>query len=512
MNLGDFLDRSTALNPDKICLIQDEDGPRFTYRKVLDRTSRLTHLLRNLTVKKGDRVAIFLTNSFHYVEIYFSLARIGAIVVGLNFRLKEQEAAYILNHSGAKVLILGEGNVPMFTSLRPSLPNVQHYLCIGAKGEKMLDYEEVLGQAPNHQPPGVEIGDQETIGIMYTSGTTGLPKGVEFSQKAIAVTFDYPSAIRPGVILVNVPFYHIAGALNIYTAIYKESTLVIIPHFDAGKALRLIEKEKASETYLVPTMLRAILNHEEFKRRDLSSLQRIRYGAAPMPLDLLLRALKELPCDYYNAFGQTETSGTAIALTEADHRLSGNEAEVGKKLKRLSGIGRPIPEVSCRLVDDQGQEVPAGSVGEILIRGEKILKGYWNDPEETTRTLRDGWLHTGDMAWIDGDGYLYLADRKKDVIIRGGENIYPAEVERILNEHPKVLESAVIGVEDVYWGEAAKAFVVLREGSVCSQEELVEFCRSRLASYKKPACIQFVPELPKNTVGKVLKYVLRERD
>jgi acyl-CoA synthetase (AMP-forming)/AMP-acid ligase II len=217
---------------------------------------------------------------------------------------------------------------------------------------------------------------------MYTSGTTGLPKGVEFSNKAIAVTFDYPSAIRRGIILVNVPFYHIAGALNIYTAVYKESTLVIVPQFDPGKALRLIEKEGVTETYLVPTMLRAILDHPDFRKRDLSSLKRIRYGAAPMPPELILRAIKELPCDYYNAFGQTETSGTAVALTEEDHRLSGNQEEIAKKLRRLSGIGRPIPEISCRLLDEKGREVAPGEIGEILVRGDKLMKGYWGHGPE----------------------------------------------------------------------------------------------------------------------------------
>jgi acyl-CoA synthetase (AMP-forming)/AMP-acid ligase II len=230
-----------------------------------------------------------------------------------------------------------------------------------------------------------------------------------------------------------------------------------------------------------------------------------------MPPDLILRAIKELPCDYYNAFGQTETSGTAIALTEEDHRLSGGQEEIAKKLKRLSGIGRPIPEISCRLMDEQGREVAPGEIGEILVRGDKLMKGYWDDPEETARTLKEGWLHTGDMARMDEDGYIYLADRKKDVINRGGEKIFPAEVESVLNQHPQVLESAVVGVPDEYWGERVQAFVVLREGTTCSEEEMVEFCRSRLASYKKPSGVQFLPELPKNAVGKVLKYTLREK-
>jgi acyl-CoA synthetase (AMP-forming)/AMP-acid ligase II len=511
VNLADILEETTSQNPEKICAVQDEGGPRLTYRQVLDRTWRLVHLLRGLSVRKGDRVAVFLTNSFHYLEVYFSLARIGAIVVGMNFRLKGEEAAYILNHCQAKVLILEERYLPLFAPLRLSIPHLFHYLVLGAPAEKMLNYEEMLNQAPPARPGREEMDEQETIGIMYTSGTTGLSKGVEFSHKAIAVTFDYPSAIRPGIILVNVPFYHIAGALNIYTAVYKNSTLVIIPQFDAAKALRLMEKEGVTETYLVPTMLRALLDHPDFSGRELSSLKRIRYGAAPMPPDLILRAIRVLPCDYFNAFGQTETSGTAIALNEEDHRLVEKEEEMAKKMKRLSGIGRPIPEIECRLADEQGKEVPPGIVGEILVRGPKLMKGYWNAPRETARVLKDGWLHTGDMAWRDEDGYLFLADRKKDVINRGGEKIFPAEVESIINRHPKVLESAVIGVFDPYWGEKVEAFIVLQPGISASEEEMIDFCRSRLASYKKPALIKFLPELPKNAVGKVLKYVLRQQ-
>lgn len=509
MNLPEILEGTTSRNPEKICVVQDEEGPRLTYGQVLDRTWRLAHVLRGLSVCKEDRVAVFLTNSFHYLEIYFSLAWIGAIAVGMNFRLKGEEAAYILNHCHAKVLITEERYLPLFVALRPSLPHLLHYVVLGPPVEKMSNYEDMVSQAPRGRPYREEMDEQETIGIMYTSGTTGLPKGVEFSHKAIAVTFDYPSAIRPGIILVNVPFYHIAGALNIYTGIYKNSTLVIIPQFEPAKALRLIEKERVTETYLVPTMLRALLDHPDFPRRGLSSLKRIRYGAAPMPTDLILRAIKVLPCEYFNAFGQTETSGTAIALTEEDHRFVEKENEMAKKIKRLSGIGRPIPEIECRLTDEQGREVSPGIVGEILVRGPKLMKGYWKAPEQTARVLKDGWLHSGDMAWMDKDGYLYLADRKKDVIIRGGENIYPAEVERVVNKHPKIQESAVIGIPDKLWGEVVAAFVVLKEGNSCEQIEIQDFCREKLASYKIPAIVRFVKELPKNAVGKVLKNVLR---
>jgi acyl-CoA synthetase (AMP-forming)/AMP-acid ligase II len=303
--------------------------------------------------------------------------------------------------------------------------------------------------------------------------------------------------------------YHIAGVVSTLLPLYRGDTQIVLSQFETGIFLEIVEKEKVAATYLVPTMLQGILDHPDFPKRDLSSLKAIGYGASPMPVKLLMRAKDLLKVDYTNYFGLTESTGIVSVLSPEDHRLEGTKDELEKKTRRLAGIGHSIPEGEVRIVDDQDRDVPIGTVGEILARGKKIMKGYWNNPKATEETLRQGWLHTGDLASMDEDGYLYLAGRKKDMIIRGGENIYPVEIENVLHGHPKVLEAAVVGVPDEYWGEVVKAVIILKAGERPTSEEIIEYCRERLASYKKPAIVEFVESLPKNAMQKVLKNVLR---
>jgi long-chain acyl-CoA synthetase len=252
------------------------------------------------------------------------------------------------------------------------------------------------------------------------------------------------------------------------------------------------------------------MDHPDFSKRDLSSLNSITYGAAPMPIELLKRALIALPVEYTNTFGLTEGLGTITSLTPEDHKLEGSKEEIEKKMRRLSGVGKAISGYEIRVVDTQGRDVPVGEVGEFVARGKSVMKGYWNKPEASEEALQEGWLHTGDLVRMDEDGYLYTAGRKKDMVNRAGENIYPVEVEEILDSHPNVRESAVIGVPDDYWGEIVKAVVVLEPGVQTTEEELIEYCRENLASYKKPSIVEFMDELPKNAVGKVLKNLLRQ--
>jgi acyl-CoA synthetase (AMP-forming)/AMP-acid ligase II len=329
------------------------------------------------------------------------------------------------------------------------------------------------------------------------------------THENILSTCEEKYGFPPGTLLVNVPLYHIAGIQSMANTIARGDRLVILSQFEPGLFMETIEKEKVAATYVVPTMLRAILDHPDFVKRDLRSLKNVLYGAAPMPIDLLLRSLQVLPAKYFNYFGLTEATGIISALTPEDHRLEGPGDEIQKKVRHLSGVGQAIPEVDLRVVDDQDRDVEIGQAGEVIVRGKKVMKGYWKNSEATEGALRGGWLHTGDLVRIDEEGYLYLAGRKKDMIIRGGENIYPLEVEEVLHSHPKVLESAVIGVSDDYWGEIVKAVVVLKPGQYATQEEIIEFCRERIASYKKPSVVEFVKDLPKNAMGKVLKTVLR---
>jgi len=515
MNIASLIEQSCKENADKVCVVDGDH--RLTYRAMEERANRLARGLVEMGVEPGDRVGIFLTNCFQYIEMFYAITKIGAIFVSLNFRLRGKETTYILNNAGAKILILGERYVNLMQSIQQDLSFIRNYLVIGEAPPGMKNYEEVLASQSPDPYPVASIPDDATFTIIYTSGTTGLPKGAMLTHANLVSAFEDAAAAadseeQPAMVrattLVNVPMYHIAGVLAPLGTIRGEN-IVILSRFDPGVFLETIEREKVVSTYVVPTMLRAILDHPDFSKRDLSSLQNILYGAAPMPIKLLRRALKVLPVNYTNTFGLTEGFGTISSLTPEDHRLEGDEEEIKKKIHRISGVGKAIPGYELRVVDARGHDLPAGEVGEVLARGKRIMKGYWNNPEATKKAIRDGWLHTGDLVSMDEDGYLYLGGRTKDMINRAGENIYPIEIEEILHSHPRVVESAVIGVPDEYWGEIVKAVIVLNPGEQATPNEIIEFCRERLASYKKPSIVEFVEELPKNALGKVLKNVLR---
>jgi len=296
-------------------------------------------------------------------------------------------------------------------------------------------------------------------------------------------------------------------------AIYGGRTLVMERQFDPKDWMELVETEKVNRAMMVPTMLKQLMENEDFGKHDLSSMRVITYGAAPMPLEVIKKAVELFPgVGFINAFGQTETASTITTLGPEDHNISGTEEEKEKKLKRLSSIGRPMSDVEMKVIDEEGNEFPQGEVGEIVARGPRVMAGYWKDQEKTDKTIdKDGWVHTGDMGYVDEEGYFFLAGRATDMIIRGGENISPEEVEAVIHSHPKVDESAVIGVPDEDWGEVPMCVVVLKEGEEATPEELMEHCRSLLASYKRPRSVVFTDELPRNPMGKVLKRVLREQ-
>ena len=508
MNFVSSIEENCRLHPETICVV---DGPtRLTYGDMEQRASRLARVLVSLGVSPGDRVAIFQTNCFQFVEMLYAIAKVGGIIVTLNFRLTGEEAAYILNNSGSKVLLAGDRYAPMLAGIRKDLPALEHCLCMGREFPDMVDYEKALASASPEPFTCLDRAGDDTACLIYTSGTTGRPKGAMLTHDNVTSLFSEESFIHAGAILVNVPMYHIAGINTAVSGLHTAQKIVYLAQFEPGLFLETIEKEAIGFTYLVPTMLQAILDHPDFPRRNLSSLRMIGYGASPMPLELLLRAKRELPTDYTNYFGMTEAMGTISICSPEDHLLQGTPEEVAQKTRRLSGIGRAIAEVDVRVFDDADREVPRGEVGEIVARGRKIMKGYWDNPDASAETLRGGWLHTGDLASMDEDGYLYLQGRKKDMIIRGGENIYPVEIEAGLENSPKVAECAVIGVPDSYWGEIVKAVIVLKPGETASAEEIIDYCKQHLASYKKPAVVEFRNSLPRNAMQKVLKTALRD--
>lgn len=507
MNAAELIANTVRKNPDGTCII--EDRHRLTFSQVEERAIRLARYLVQAGVRPGDRVAIFQVNCFQFAEMVYAILKVGAMVVTLNFRLRDEETRYILNNAEAKVLIVGDRYVGMIDAIRPDLPAMERIICIGQEQPGTEPYEAVLASEPAEPLAPVSMSDDDGGCIIYTSGTTGLPKGAVITHANLRTPFTDTHAFKEGTLLINVPMYHIAGIVSILLPLYRGDKMIILPAFDPGVFLEIVEKEKVNTTYLVPTMLQAVLDHPDFSRRDIGSLSHIGYGASPMPINLLMRARELLRSDFTNFFGMTETTGIVSVLSPEDHHLEGDRETVEKKIRRLSGIGRPIPEGEARVVDDSDHDLPVGEVGEIIARSPKVMKGYWRNDKATQETMRGGWLHTGDLACMDEDGYLYLRGRKKDMIIRGGENIYPVEIENVLHKHPKIEEAAVIGVPDTYWGEIVKAVLVLRKGEKATEEEIIEYCRGNLASYKKPAIVEFRQTLPKNAMQKVLKTVLR---
>ena len=362
-----------------------------------------------------------------------------------------------------------------------------------------------------------DIGDNDVTILMYTSGTTGKPKGVPLRHDGfVSYMLGSVDPASPEVEernLLTVPLYHVAGIQAVLAAIYGGRTLVMMRQFEVNEWMKTVQQEHASRAMLVPTMLKNIVDNPDFSKYDLSSLKVITYGAAPMPFEVITKAMKILPdVRFINAFGQTETASTITALGPEDHIIEGTEEEKQKKLKRLgSSIGKPLPDVEVKIVGDDGKELPRGEVGDIIAKGSRIMSGYWQDEEKTKQAFTpDGWLITKDRGWMDEDGYIFLAGRGDDLIIRAGENISPEELENAIYSYPKVEEVAVIGVSDPEWGQVPKALIVLKKGVTATPEEIMEHCRAKLASFKRPRSVMFVNELPRNPMGKLLKTKLRE--
>jgi acyl-CoA synthetase (AMP-forming)/AMP-acid ligase II len=380
-----------------------------------------------------------------------------------------------------------------------------------------LGYESLLESStdPLHFP---EAADDDTTVIMFTAGTTGVPKGVllthdSFSSYLLSTVMPADPEVEETNLLA-VPLYHIAGLQAALAAVYGGRTLAMLRQFDPLEWLTVAQTHRANRAMLVPTMLKRLMDHPQFHDFDLSSLNVITYGAAPMPLPVIQKAIREFPgVRFINAFGQTETASTITMLPPEDHILEGRPEEIELKLRRLTSIGKPLEDVEVMIVDEDGQPAPTGAVGEIVARGSRMMKGYWQQEAATREAIRSGWVYTGDLAYQDEDGYIYLAGRAKDFIKRGGEMISPEEVEQVLLSHPKVQEAAVIGVPDLEWGEEVRALVVTGSNPASREElraELIEHCNQRLASFKRPRSVVFVDELPRNVMGKVLKRDLRE--
>ena len=516
MNTTDFLSISFAICPERDAMVFD--GVRSSYRQTCERINRLANALRGLGIKKGDRVGVLQVNCSQYIESYFAAAKIGAIFVPLNFRAKGEELSYMISNAAARALLAGERYLEIVERILPEIPTVKNLICFEAIQRDRFDCYEDLINSSQANEISEEIGDDDLTILMYTSGTTGRPKGVPLRHSGfVSYVLENVEPANPEIEeknVLTVPLYHVAGMQAMLAAIYGGRTLVLMRQFDTEEWMKTVQQEKATRAMLVPTMLKWVVDHPDFKNYDLESLKVITYGAAPMPFEVIKKAIEEMPwVRFINAFGQTETASTITSLGPEDHVIEGTEEEKERNLKRLAcSIGKPLPDVEIRIVDGGGKTLPPNQVGEIIARGPRIMTGYWGDEEKTKQVItEDGWLRTGDQGWMDEEGYIYLAGRADDMIIRGGENISPEEVEDALCCYHKVDEAACIGIPDPEWGQEPRAMVVLKKGQTATPEEIMEFCKGKLAGFKRPKSVLFVDCLPRNQMGKLLRKELREK-
>jgi long-chain acyl-CoA synthetase len=363
-----------------------------------------------------------------------------------------------------------------------------------------------------HTPPQANIDEDDILGLFYTSGTTGVPKGVMLTHKNLVMNA-YHSQLgleftHKSVYLHAAPMFHLADGAANWTTTWNGATHAFVPKFDPDDVLKAIEKFRVTNSVLVPTMINMLISHAALKNYDVRSLSQVLYGASPIAPELLRRAMKALPCRFYQGYGMTEAAPLLTVLSAQDHEQALNDS---KRTHLLASAGRPLLGVQVRIVDENDHDVSIGTVGEIIARGPNIMKGYWNKPEQTQKSLRNGWYHSKDMGRFDDEGYLYIVDRKDDMIVTGGENVYSTEVEAVLYAHPAIQEAAVVGVPDETWGEAIKAIVVIRPNLRATEAEILEHCKKNLSTYKVPRSVEFLPELPKSGTGKILKTALRDR-
>ena len=505
---GDLLARNARNFPSDVGLIFGEK--RLTWKELDNRAKLFANSLIKLGLERGDRVAIYAKNSNQWVEALFGLAQVGLVSVTVNYRLTANEVAYIIEDSGAKAIICDESTEQNSLEVKEKVICLEHVIN-SEVFENLVCGQWLAGSVKKFkiQNPKSKI---EAAMLLYTSGTTGFPKGAVYSHYSLLVgMLVHVHAIasrQTHRVMLPSPLYSAAGIAGIYCAVYVGSQISLI-NYDVETACATIERDKITFTNLVPTTIQMLLASNVSKKYDLSSLEVLLYGGSPVPENVLREAMQRFPkCGFRQTFATTETGCAGTVLEPLEHRLA---LEMPEKKHLLQSCGRPQTNVDVRIVDDNWNFLPADETGEIAIRTEANMVGYWNNEAATKATLRDGWLRTGDMARMDADGYLYLVDRKNDMIVSGALNVYPSEVERILQEHESIFEVAVIGVSSEKWGEEVKAIIVLKDGENISEKEIINFCEGKIAGFKKPKTVEFIDKLPRNSTGKILKKDLRER-
>jgi fatty-acyl-CoA synthase len=504
MNVSYLLANSAGNYPDQTAIISEDK--RFSFKTFNQRVNRLAQAMRRCGLQKGDRVAMMFFNTYQFAEVYFATIKCGGLATPVNFRFVAEEIEYILNNSEAGFFFFGKEFEETVASASQALHTVKIFVCVdAAKGGLAHDYETFLSSGTADEP-AVEISEHDPCQIMYTSGTTGKPKGAVITHgnslwnlmNTILGREDH----RGQVSLIIGPLYHTAGLNNHFTIqVALGGTSILVKKFEPEIVLRYIEEEKANVISGSPAMYNLLLQHPNLHDFDTSSITKCTAGAAILPQEVKERLVKVFPNanGVYDVYGCTEASPTITILNGKD------------SFRKHGSVGPSVSFLQARVVDAEGAPVPPNQIGELVCRGPNVMQGYYKDRQASEEAIRNGWLHTGDLATVDGEGYFYIVDRKKDMIVSGGENIYPRELEEVLFRHPAIADVAVVGIPDPVWGERVKAFVVPNEGRTIEEQEVIDFCKAHLASYKKPKAVAFVDSIPKNPSGKVLKRVLKEQ-
>jgi fatty-acyl-CoA synthase len=493
---------------------------RFTYQDFDRRVNALCNLLRGLGIQKGGKVAILHPNCHYFMETYYAVAHLGAVTVPINYRLSPKDVAFILNDSQSSVLIADRHFAHLVASaLEEEGTKTQMVLWTGT-GEfcplaiESLDYEKEIQHASTTTCAADNIQEETVAQLYYTSGTTGRPKGVILTHKnicthALGAIAELHLTDRDRWIHVA-PMFHLADAWATWAITWVGGTHIFVRSFDSPHVLEIMERERVSITNMIPTMLNLLVNHPDAKRRNYSGLRVLLSGGAPIAPEVVKKIVATFHCDYIQTYGMTETAPYLTMSILKDHLADLPDDE---QLRIKSKTGREFIGVQLKVVREDGSEVARNEreVGEIIVKGDIVTPGYWRLPKETQKAIKDGWLYTGDLAVMDAEGYVTIVDRKKDLILTGGENVYSTEVENILYMHPAVLEAAVIGVPDEKWGEMVQAIVVLKQGIKTTEEELISFCKEKLARYKAPKAVEFCAALPKTGSGKIAKRQLRAK-
>jgi acyl-CoA synthetase (AMP-forming)/AMP-acid ligase II len=504
INIGQFISKRAYLHADKLAVNDALADRRYSYAELNERVNRACGVLSSLGLAKGDRVALLTYNGHEFLEAFFAIAKTGLVAVPINWRLTTREISHILKDCGAKSIIFDSEFSSTIEEIQKKGRQgsaIENWLEVrGCKLDFAFDYEQLLLSQGIEEPP-ITAGGDDNLFIMYTSGTTGLPKGAVHTHNTVfwsALNYSVTAGMYfDDIHLVFLPLFHIAALVGTITALYNGNSLVVLRSFDPQKSWSLIVDEKISTSYAVPAMLDFMLQVPDFEKYDWSSLRWFMSGGAPLSVETI-KAYKKIGIDVIQAFGMTEACGSVCMVGSLDG------------MRKAGSVGKAYFHTELRIVDTDGGDLPAGEEGEIIVRSPTIMKEYWNCPEATADAIRDGWYYTGDVGVQDEEGFITIKDRIKDMIISGGENVYPAEVELVLMQHPDIMDAAVIGQESKKWGEGPFAVIVPKSAKL-TESEVLSHCDGKLARFKLPKGVVFIDELPRNSIGKVLKRVLREQ-